>query len=98
MQKNTWQKIRQKVKRNICVYLFPNWIKKQLSQRQGICLQCGRCCNLVFRCPMLKNKNSFTLCRIYNYRPKVCGLFPISEADLKDVDYQCGYSFQNAKN
>ncbi len=84
----------QKIKRHIYVYLFPARVEKQLEQRQGSCLQCGRCCKLVFKCPVLDENISSSRCRIYQQRSKVCRQFPISEADLKDVDYLCGYSFK----
>jgi len=92
--KKTYETIKRKVKRHIDVYLFPNRVKEQLYKRQGNCLQCGRCCKLVFKCPMLQEDIFNTRCRIYGFRSKVCRLFPISEEDLKDVDYQCGYSFK----
>ncbi|OIO75304.1 MAG: hypothetical protein AUJ85_03505 [Elusimicrobia bacterium CG1_02_37_114] len=91
-------KIKRKVKRHIDVYLFPNKVEKQLHKRHGKCLQCGRCCKLVFKCPMLEEKNGIIRCKIYNHRSRVCRLFPINEEDLKDVNYQCNYSFRDYKN
>ena len=87
---------KQKIKRHIYIYLFGGRVQRQLQLRQGKCLQCGKCCKLVFRCPMLVGKTPHLRCRIYNHRSKVCMQFPISEEDLRDVNYQCGYSFRTA--
>ena len=89
---------KQKIKRHIYIYLFSGRVQKQLELREGKCLQCGRCCKLVFRCPMLAGETPNLRCRIYNHRSKVCMQFPISEEDLMDVNYQCGYSFRTADN
>lgn len=89
---------KQKIKRHIYIYLFSGRVQKQLELREGKCLQCGRCCKLVFRCPMLVGETPHSRCRIYNHRSKVCMQFPISEEDLMDVNCQCGYSFRTAYN
>ena len=89
---------KQKIKRHIYIYLFSGRVQKQLELREGKCLQCGKCCNLVFRCPMLVGEIPHTRCRIYNHRSRVCMQFPISEEDLRDVNYQCGHSFRTASN
>ena len=47
---------------------------------------------------MLVGEIPHSRCRIYNHRSKVCMQFPISEEDLMDVNYQCGYSFRTADN
>src|SRR4030042_63314 len=87
---------KQKMKRHIYIYLFSGRVQKQLELRVGKCLQCGRCCKLVFRCPMLVGETRHLRCKIYNHRSKVCMQFPISEEDLRDVNYQCGHSFRTA--
>lgn len=90
--------VRHKIKRHVYIYLFSGRVQKQLELREGKCLQCGRCCKLVFRCPMLEGEVPHSRCRIYNHRSKVCMQFPISEEDLMDVNYQCGHSFRTADN
>jgi Fe-S-cluster containining protein len=47
---------------------------------------------------MLVGETPHLRCRIYTHRSKVCMQFPISEEDLGDVNYQCGYSFRTADN
>jgi hypothetical protein len=89
---------KQKINRHIYIYLFSERVKKQLELREGKCLQCGRCCKLLFRCPMLVGEIPHSRCRIYNRRSKVCMQFPISEEDLMNVNYQCGHSFRTADN
>lgn len=90
--------VKQKIKRHVYIYLFSIRVQKQLELREGKCLQCGRCCKLVFRCPMLEGETPHSRCRIYNHRSKVCMQFPISEEDLMDANYQCGHSFRTADN
>jgi hypothetical protein len=80
-----------KARRFILCEFFPNYVEMNLSRRYGECKQCGRCCKIVFTCPMLKGN----LCRIYyRGRSKVCRKFPIEPRDLKDVDGKCGYYFR----
>jgi hypothetical protein len=88
------RKLKQKVKRHIDIYFFPKRVTSQLQLRQGECRQCGKCCKLLFRCPMLVGKNPPYKCLIYSNRSKVCKQFPICREDLEDVNYQCGYSFR----
>jgi hypothetical protein len=47
---------------------------------------------------MLVGEIPHSRCRIYNHRSRVCMQFPISEEDLRDLNYQCGYSFRTAGN
>jgi hypothetical protein len=49
---------------------------------QGECNSCGASCNLLFRCPHW-DRNS-RLCTIYESRPGVCRMFPITPSDLRD--------------
>ena len=72
------------------------YVNKQLAKRKGTCLQCGKCCDLSIKCPLLKRKDGKISCRIYNNgRVKACISFPIDERDLADVDFKCGYYFAN---
>jgi hypothetical protein len=90
----TYAKLVSKIKRHIHVYCFPNLTERKIRLREGQCLQCGRCCELVFKCPMLHTESVPLKCRIYPYRSKLCKQFPIHEEDLKDVDFLCGYKFK----
>jgi len=63
----------------------------------GECAQCGASCNLLMRCPQWDPATH--LCRIYESRPPVCRLFPITPADLRDVELStggapCGHRFE----
>jgi len=91
--KSHLRKIKNKFRRPVDIYFFSEEIEKLLKLRKGKCLRCGKCCKLLFRCPMLSEKSQDASCKIYKYRTKVCKLFPMRETDLKDVDYQCGFSF-----
>lgn len=69
------------------------YVEKSIRERKGECLQCGRCCRLLFRCPFLSRDNR---CRIYNRkRAMSCVTFPIDARDLADVSGVCGYYFED---
>ena len=40
----------------LCQFYKP-YVEKQLAKRRGSCLQCGKCCDLSVKCPLLKKKN-----------------------------------------
>jgi hypothetical protein len=63
---------------------------------QGGCGSCGASCNLLFRCPHWDTETR--LCTIYESRPGVCRMFPITPTDLRDRDLVlqqtvCGFHF-----
>lgn len=63
----------------------------------GECSNCGASCNLLFRCPHWDGRSR--LCLVYEDRPAVCRLFPITPADIRERDLVarqsgCGFSFQ----
>ena len=62
----------------------------------GSCQSCGASCKLLFQCPHWDTRSS--LCKIYEDRPMICRLFPITPTDLRDRDLvlkqtPCGFSF-----
>lgn len=75
----------------------PEYIEEQIRHRGGECVQCGRCCRLVFKCPFLGGTEENPRCMVYEGRPKPCVAFPIDERDLADVNFQCGYFFTEGK-
>jgi hypothetical protein len=86
--------IKGKIRRFFLPKLYPDYVKKQLDIRQGKCLQCGKCCVMLYRCPFLKGSGDNIRCLIYNsFRPRQCKLFPIDERDLQEIGGPCGYSF-----
>lgn len=63
---------------------------------QGGCNSCGASCNLLFPCPHWDTDSG--LCTVYESRPRVCRIFPITPADLRDRDLVlrqtvCGFHF-----
>jgi len=88
-----WGKLRRVV---ICA--VPGWAEA-LRKRHNIsggCARCGTSCNLLIRCPHWDTATG--LCTIYEDRPDVCRLFPITPADLRDLALMergttCGYGF-----
>ena len=64
-----------------------------LKRKHGLtggCTSCGASCNLLFRCPHWDEESR--LCSIYEDRPIVCRLFPITPSDLRDRDLAAGGS------
>ncbi|MBI5746610.1 MAG: hypothetical protein HZA13_06395 [Nitrospirae bacterium] len=88
------QKIANKIRRYLLCKTGNGYIEKQMAVRLGDCLQCGRCCRLIYRCPFLAGSGSNIRCLIYHKgRPDQCRAFPIDRRDLGDVDFRCGYFF-----
>ena len=79
------------IRRMALNYLRKGYVERQLSLRRGKCNQCGKCCELAFRCPFLTKARR---CFIYNiWRPNHCKNFPIDQRDLKEIAGECGYYF-----
>ena len=90
--------IKGKIRRFFLPKLYPEYVKKQLSIRQGECLQCGKCCVFLHKCPFLRGHGENIRCLIYNvFRPKQCKVFPLDERDLQEIKGICGYSFPKAE-
>ncbi len=67
------------------------YTEKQLDCREGMCIQCGKCCELSYRCPFLTKSR---MCLIYNlWRPTHCKTFPLDQRDIEEIDGECGYGF-----
>lgn len=65
------------------------------SSRRGACMNCGECCKLPYRCPLLRNReDGTTYCAAYPVRPPSCRKYPrhASEHMTKET---CGFFFQN---
>ena len=75
-------------------YVRTSYVDHQLQKRKGDCKQCGKCCEILFRCPFLiKVEDGASMCSIYEKRPGSCAAFPISEKCLSEVDFDCSYTF-----
>lgn len=62
----------------------------------GSCKNCGASCTIMFDCPFWESGSG--LCSVYQDRPTLCRLFPITPSDLRDRDLAsgrdcCGFSF-----
>lgn len=65
-------------------------------QLSGSCKNCGASCTIMFDCPFWESQSR--LCSVYQDRPTLCRLFPITPSDLRDRDLasrhvSCGFSF-----
>jgi len=64
------------------------------ANRIGSCNRCGQCCQLVFKCPFLKQDNEQNYyCAAYKLRPPQCRRFPRTQPELDIVKDSCGYMF-----
>ena len=64
----------------------------------GSCKNCGASCTIMFDCPFWESESR--LCSVYQDRPTLCRLFPITPSDLRDRDLasghdSCGFSFSS---
>jgi hypothetical protein len=88
---NKFSKWRGVIRRFFLNRFRKEYVKNQMGLRKGECKQCGRCCQLAFRCPFLTKAGK---CLIYHKgRPMSCITFPIDRRDLDDVGSGCGYFF-----
>jgi len=99
MKKGSLVHIIGKLRRFYLYHFRKDYVQRQLSIRAGRCNQCGACCSLLFRCPMLTEDGR---CRSYDhYRWAVCRAFPIDQRDIEDVNAiggECGYCFEGDGN
>jgi hypothetical protein len=71
------------------------FMQKRYGMKGG-CQSCGASCNLLFQCP---HWNATTrLCGVYEDRPNICRLFPITPSDIRDrsivqKNVSCGFQF-----
>jgi len=84
--------------RRVTLSVFPS-LCKSLQRKYGLsggCVSCGASCNLLFKCPHWDNQSH--LCSVYEDRPNICRLFPITPSDIEDrnlvvPDKPCGFKF-----
>lgn len=71
------------------------WLQTKYGLKAG-CSGCGASCRLLFQCPHWDAQSR--LCSVYEDRPSICRLFPITPADIRDRDLvsskeECGFVF-----
>jgi hypothetical protein len=80
------------IRRLFLNYVRPSYVDDQLKKRKGDCKQCGKCCELAYKCPFLTESRK---CIVYHKgRPKQCTTFPLDKRDLEDITGECGYFFE----
>ena len=88
-----WGKFR-RVVLSLCPPLCRSLHKRY--ELSGGCVSCGASCKLLFQCPHWDEESH--LCSVYEDRPSICRLFPITPADISDrnlvlPEKQCGFKF-----
>ena len=85
--------------RRVALSFFPAY-SQRLQKRHGIsggCRSCGASCKLLFQCPHWDVGSN--LGSVYEDRPTICRLFPITPADIADrnlvqgIEGGCGFQF-----
>jgi hypothetical protein len=89
-----------KVRRCYLGLLRRGYVRASLARRRGECRRCGACCQLGYRCAVLRTHELITACHFHKYRPLNCRVFPVDERDLADrdliaPDQPCGFHFDN---
>lgn len=82
--------------------MFPP-LARYMQKRYGIsggCNSCGASCNLMFQCPHWSAESR--LCTVYEDRPNICRLFPITPGDIRDrsiaqKNIPCGFQFSGTR-
>lgn len=79
---------------------FARWLQAKYGLKAG-CSGCGASCRLLFQCPHWNAETR--LCSVYEDRPSICRLFPITPSDIRDRDLvqdkqECGFVFTRAKS
>lgn len=88
-----------KLRRWYLLTFRPAYVEAAHKRRRGHCNRTGACCRLMFTCPALNHpEGGDPQCKVYQFRPKNCSIFPIDERDLRDRDLvmpnkPCGFSF-----
>jgi hypothetical protein len=83
-----------KVRRFVSANFRKEEVVASLALRRGECNRCGACCEILFKCPFLKNHgDGTTTCGVYEDRPNQCRLFPIEKRDLEEVRGTCSFYF-----
>lgn len=85
--------------RRVMISFFPplaHLLQKYYGM-QGGCAHCSSSCKLLFQCPHWEEKTS--RCSVYEDRPNICRLFPITPGDIADRDLvakgtSCGFTFE----
>ncbi len=85
--------------RRVMISFFPplaHLLQKYYGM-QGGCAHCSSSCKLLFQCPHWDEGTS--RCSVYEDRPNICRLFPITPGDIADrnlvsKDTSCGFSFE----
>lgn len=73
------------------------WLQAKYGLKAG-CTGCGASCRLLFQCPHWDRRTR--RCSVYEDRPTICRMFPITPADIRDRDLvtdqeECGFVFAN---
>jgi len=86
--------------RRLTLSFFPP-LARALQKHYGMkggCTSCGASCKLLFQCPHWDDRTH--LCSVYEDRPNICRMFPITPGDIVDRTIsakggrECGFTFE----
>lgn len=95
-----WILLRGKLRRFYYGHFRQDYIAAQALKREGECIRCGACCEILFKCPFASECDEGSTCKIYEKRPVNCRVFPMDKHDLEEIhlmrpDRPCSYSFKD---
>lgn len=89
--------LRIKINDALGTYFQKEATERSMAKRQGDCNRCGACCQLLYRCPYLKQDADGYKCGIYQRRPDQCATYPHNQKVidlLVKAGGSCSYSFR----
>lgn len=89
--------LRLKIRDTTWTYFKPKETARNLAMRQGDCNRCGACCQILYRCPFLRETEDGFMCGSYESRCDQCATFPIDPHSLvllQRMGITCSYTFQ----
>ena len=88
--------IRGKIRRFIRSNVYTRDNDQLLAKRRGECTRCGACCKILLKCPFLQETDGEFSCEIYGEHFAQCRVFPLVPQDLREIEEDCGYYFDDA--
>lgn len=88
---------RLKLRNTFMSYFRPDTVSSWEVWRRSECAHCGACCEILWRCPFLKeNDEGVSSCSVHDKRPITCRTFPVDPWSVDMISEEtrpCSYEF-----